>query len=290
MVAILQTRRDEIVRLRKAGEVPSAPSLRLFQERQQQQSEITDEDRARIAERFGAAAAAGRILRYTISTPGRKGDGIKLGRWRFERYRSNPIVLWSHNRWAPRVGDSVVWADDEESTDTVAHSLVAFYPRDLSELSWQVGEMHALRGGASSVSFRLTDWSWADEDENQDPAEEVGVWDINAREQELLEWSLVNVPMDADALVEARSAGIDTKPLAAALSEVLDRAGLRAELEQLWSIADPNRAQHFDTAPAPSTTERPPSPARAAADPALPAQLPCVGQDELRAALSGLEV
>jgi HK97 family phage prohead protease len=187
---------------------------------------------AAIRKAFAAEvkAEAGKpvVLCIGSSAPDRMGDTIASTGWRLESYQKNPIVLWAHDRHQPPVAKSArVWADGERLM-----SEPEFTPREMYPFGAMVGEM--VKGGflnAASVGFRPLKHAWNEERGG-----------IDFIEQELLEYSIVPVPANAEALVEAKAAGIDLLPLVEWLERSLDcvsEAGLvlpRASLEKAWAV------------------------------------------------------
>lgn len=220
--------------------------------------EATEEERAKVKAELGDEAAAGRVVPFCISTEARASDGhvISAEGWRLERYRTNPIVLWRHDTWEPRLGDSVVEVDTEARE---LRALCSFLPREVSELSWSLGEVAASRGHAASVGFRILSHRPAPEE----VTEEIP-WALDIDAAELREWSLVNIGADAGALADARAKGVDLAPIAAAVSRLLDEVTeARAELERLYAVVAPEAPTVLevpDTAPeAPQERETDPS-------------------------------
>jgi hypothetical protein len=204
----------------------------------------SDEDRARVVAALGADAGASRLLRFTVSTEKRASDGLalKMSGARLERYQRNPIVLQGHSWWARHpIGHSVVWT--ETSSDGVARmrAVASMLSRELSQaldrgFSWALGELYALRGGAASIGFDVLQAVPAPPD-----ARAIDPWALDVDEWELVEWSLVTIPMDPDAVMEGRAAGLDMEPLVAGFERLLDELGAagfgRAQLEQAWQRA-----------------------------------------------------
>lgn len=195
----------------------------------------TDADKEAVKAQLGEEAAAGRLVPFTISTERRAADGhvLKAAGWQLDRYRKNPVVLWSHDRWSPRIADSIV-----EVVDNRLRAVAAFFPRELSPLSWEIGEIAASRGYACSVGFRILRASPAPEDVLENIP-----WALDVEAARLDEWSPCNIGADEDALTEGRASGLSTDAIAAALSRVLDEGGLagivRAEVERLYRAAAP---------------------------------------------------
>jgi hypothetical protein len=193
-------------------------------------SAIEPEEREMVREELGDEAAEGRLVRFKISTEVRAADGhvIHADAWDLERYRSNPIVLWQHDRFQPRVADSVVWTEEADT-----YAVAAFYPREVNEFSAMLGEMTARRGHAASVGFDILEAEPAPPEVLQHVP-----WALDITSARLEEWSLVNLGADPDALAEARAYGIDTSPAARHLERVLDEVReLRAQLAELYAAA-----------------------------------------------------
>ena len=58
---------------------------------------------------------------------------------------------------------------------------------------------------AVSVGFNPSEWKWVDDEDRP--------WGIDYNKQELLEYSAVPVPANPEALIDAKSKGIDLAPL-----------------------------------------------------------------------------
>jgi hypothetical protein len=232
----LATRIRDVV---KSATGTSAPALGGFALRSSAHCERGDAPTdvvERVRSELGEDASKGRILRFSIGGEGRMRDGInlKMAGGDLERYRKNPVVLWQHYRGP--VGHSIVEADGERLRATVA-----MLSRELSQaydagFSWALGELAHHRGHAASMGFAVNRASPAPTEVlKQDP------WAIDAEQWELMEWSLVKVPMDPDAISEARATGLDTEPLAAGFARMLDEltaAGIeRSEIEAAWAAA-----------------------------------------------------
>jgi HK97 family phage prohead protease len=111
--------------------------------------------------------------------------------WDFTAYNANPVVLWAHNHAIPAIGIS--------EGVTVADSLtgrIRFNEREYDEFGWSIGER--VRNGiirAGSVGFRVLEIEWVDH--AKQPEEKC---DLIFRKQELLEFSICNVPANPFAL------------------------------------------------------------------------------------------
>jgi hypothetical protein len=187
----------------------------------------------------------GRQLLIAISSQAvdRDTDTIAVDGWKLEQYRKNPVVLFGHryfNNDAPVVGMSLT----EYVHGKKLKSLMEFTPQGMVPLADMLYGLYS-EGfmNAASVGFVPLEWEFA-KDEDKRP------WGIDFLEQELVEYSLVPVPANADALVEARSKGIDTSPMVTYTEEVLDawssnkKLNLwipKSALKELRDAADPNQ-------------------------------------------------
>lgn len=143
----------------------------------------------------------GNVHRFVISTqnPDRDKDVIQVHGWRFENYNKNPVVLFGHNyRSLPvAVGSSPSIEGDKvlSNADFSASKVDAF-----AETVRQFVKAKVLR--ASSVGFDPLKWVFDEERRGYDFVE-----------QELLEWSIVPVPANAEALQLAKSLNLDFGPI-----------------------------------------------------------------------------
>ncbi len=188
----------------------------------------TANDVARIAERFGVrdlgnvslaarapsvqepaavvrdAGSGGDEFVFTISTPSvdRMGDTIAIGGWKLAAYRKNPVVLWAHDGSLLPVGRATaVWVDGNR-----LRAKAQLAPASVSSYAVRVGKM--LKDGflnATSVGFAPLKYAFT-----TDPARQFG---IDFQEQELLEFSIVPVPANADCLLDPPSATGRSSPL-----------------------------------------------------------------------------
>jgi HK97 family phage prohead protease len=164
-----------------------------------------------------------RALDFIISTASvdRYGDTIALDGWKLANFRKNPVVLWMHDNTMLPVGK----ASNVRIEDNALRSRVEFTPSGLVRYNDIVLEM--LKGGflsATSVGFSPLKYNFVD-----DPSRRFG---IDFLEQELLEFSIVTVPANAEALIEGRSAADAVAPEAEA-GFSLEIAQRRAALARL---------------------------------------------------------
>lgn len=171
-----------------------------------------------------------RILEFIISTNkvDRDGDTISVDGWELDDFNRSGSVLWAHDARQLPVAKPT-------STFVEAGSLKSraqFPERDVYPFADTVYRL--LVGGylrGSSVGFKPLDVEV--DSERVDP---MGLPGLNFRRQELLEWSVTPVPSNTDAVVQARSAGIDTSPLADWAETLLDSSkGAETWVEKLRS-------------------------------------------------------
>jgi HK97 family phage prohead protease len=148
-----------------------------------------------------------RQLLFTISTDSidRSGDKIDQSGWYLDNYRKNPVVLLFHDYSNfPVAKSEKIWPEGG-----TLKSLIEFVPFDNKAVGRTAqGTYELYRDGfmsASSVGFLPTKWAYTEDTERK--------YGIDFMEQELLEFSLVPVPANPGALIEARSAKIDIEPI-----------------------------------------------------------------------------
>ncbi len=193
---------------------------------------------ARTAKLVGikASVTAGiedRSADFVISTGAldRYNSTIAIDGWKTENFEKNPVVLWAHDDSIPAIGR----AADVRVEGGQLKSRAVFAERDVHPLADTIYQLIKARFiGAASVGWIPLEYKFVEGGERG--------FGIDYLEQELLEWSVVNIPANPDCLVAARSLGIDTSPLIAWAERALDQGGMtlipRAELEALRKAAD----------------------------------------------------
>lgn len=131
-----------------------------------------------------------RTIKFLISTDtiDRDGDSIDPKGWELANYMKSPVVLWSHDYSQPPVAK----ATSIEQTKNGLAAVAEFPTKGVYPFADTVYEL--LKGGflsASSVGFRPLEGA---------PAE--GRKGMNYLKQELLEFSVVPVPANPEALVQ----------------------------------------------------------------------------------------
>ncbi len=181
-----------------------------------------------------------RNVTFTISTGAvdRDRDTVKVEGWRTDAYRKNPVVLWAHDSRSL----TLARADFIGTTAGQLKATARFAApgKDYDPAGWPSDHpspetvMLMLRGGflnATSVGFIPMKSMWNDERGGFDFAE-----------QELLEFSIVPVPANPEALIDAKAAGIDVSGFRGWAERILDGvvgAGLwvpRAQAEAAFKV------------------------------------------------------
>jgi HK97 family phage prohead protease len=118
--------------------------------------------------------------------------------WDYKRYMDNPVVEWAHRYDIPAIGRAGSLCADEQGL----HGVVIFNDKDYDPFGWAIGQR--VKAGvirAGSVGFRVIEIEIPDKETARDGTTLI------FRKQELLEFSICNVPANPFAL----SKGIDRK-------------------------------------------------------------------------------
>jgi len=184
-----------------------------------------------------------RVLTFTISTGDvdREGDTIAPDGWRLDNFNRGGSVLWSHLRSEPPIGRPLrTWVDGDALKSTAQ-----FTSRDENPFGYMIyGLAKAGYSRSASVGFRALKYA-----ENR---ERGGWYPTDFLEQELTEWSVVNVPANPNALQEARSLGVDVAPMQLWASRLLDAKseldpGTGLSKQYLESVYAATKSQHVTT-------------------------------------------
>ena len=157
-----------------------------------------------------------RTVQFCISDDSvdRYGDIVRPKGMDKKAYRNNPVVLWGHEYFNPNVGNSLKeWVESNK-----VKSVGQFIEGRLYPFADFVYEM--LKAGhfrAVSIGFIPTETT-VRKSEGENPR----FLGYEFKKWELLEYSVVTVPANANALVEAKSAGIDVSPFKSWAEKVLD--------------------------------------------------------------------
>lgn len=177
---------------------------------------------------------AQRQVSFILSTADvdRDHDSITVAGWETKDYQKNPVVLWAHCYREPPIARAV-----QLGLSPTALTAVDEFP---AEGVYPFADtIYALitNGYLNTVSVGFQPLSWVYDEERGG---------INYVTQTLLEHSIVPVPSNPYALIQAREAGIDTAPLRTWAVRTLDTLGdepglwlPRAKAEQLLRLFDP---------------------------------------------------
>ena len=132
---------------------------------------------------------------WTLSTfdLDRFGERIDPDGWDFRRYLENPVVEWAHRYDIPAIGKIESLSIDDEGL----HGLVYFNDKSYDPFGWGIGQR--VKAGvirAGSVGFRVMEIEIPSKDGSRDGTSLI------FRKQELLEFSICNVPANPWALTK----------------------------------------------------------------------------------------
>jgi HK97 family phage prohead protease len=145
-------------------------------------------------------------IAWTLSTYDldRYGERIDPQGWDFKRYMENPIVEWAHRYDIPAIGKMEGLTID----DSGLHGLVYFNDKSFDFFGWSIGQR--VKAGvirAGSVGFRVR------EIEIPLKADSMDGTSLIFRKQELLEFSICNVPANPWALVKPNALAKSTETM-----------------------------------------------------------------------------
>jgi HK97 family phage prohead protease len=157
---------------------------------------------ASVPFRLAADSEAADVLPWTLSTfdLDRFGERIDPAGWDYQRYRNNPVVEWAHRYDIPAIGK----IESLTADDNGLHGVVIFNDKDYDPFGWAIGQR--VKAGvirAGSVGFRVIEIEIPDKETGKDGTTLI------FRKQELLEFSICNVPANPFALSKSIEA---TKP------------------------------------------------------------------------------
>ena len=132
---------------------------------------------------------------WTLSTfdLDRFGERVDPHGWDFKRYLNNPIVEWAHRYDIPAIGRIEGLVADDDGL----HGSVVFNDKEYDQFGWGIGQR--VKAGvirAGSVGFRVMEIEIPDKKTAEDGTSLI------FRKQELLEFSICNVPANPWALVK----------------------------------------------------------------------------------------
>jgi HK97 family phage prohead protease len=193
-----------------------------------------------------------RCLRFTISTGciDREQDCIAVQGWELGNYQNNPVVLWGHDAERLPIGK----AFDVALEGDALKATVQFIPADTPEGGAFAESVYRLaKGGfiaATSVGFRPLKWA-----HSKDPSRGADDWfpGIDFEQQELIEFSVVTVPANPEALIDAPQpmpapampgeVASDTPPTSGEEVTALDARWLNERDAELYRVISENQEQ-----------------------------------------------
>jgi HK97 family phage prohead protease len=145
--------------------------------------------------RLSAGAVADEGFAWTLSTfdLDRYGERIRPEGWDCKQYLANPVVEWAHRYDIPAIGR----VDKLKIDNDGLHGLVFFNSKDYDPFGWGIGrrvQAGVIRAG--SVGFRVIEVEIPDKETAKDGTTLI------FRKQELLEFSICNVPANPFALTK----------------------------------------------------------------------------------------
>jgi HK97 family phage prohead protease len=150
---------------------------------------------ASVPFRLTADVEAGEGYPWTLSTfdLDRFGERIDPAGWDFKRFMDNPVVEWSHRYDIPAIGKIEGLTIDDDGL----HGLVFFNDKSFDPFGWSIGQR--VKAGvirAGSVGFRVMEIEIPAKEDSKDGTALI------FRKQELLEFSICNVPANPWALAK----------------------------------------------------------------------------------------
>jgi HK97 family phage prohead protease len=144
----------------------------------------------------GEAGEDSRRATFTISSsaPDRESDTISVAGWSTDNYKRNPVVLWGHDQSALPVGRVTnLFSDGNTLKAEVEFATADVNP--VAEMVYQGVKKGFIK--ATSVGFQPIEWQI-----NEERQKSGSVPPVDFTKTELLELSIVNVPANAEALLE----------------------------------------------------------------------------------------
>jgi HK97 family phage prohead protease len=186
-----------------------------------------------------APADDGRIITFAISTEAvdRMGDTIAVDGWKLDNFRANPVVLFGHNSdELPVAKCRRIWV---ETGKLMAEADFTPTPTAWPEFNESVFQFlkHGLLN-ATSVGFAPMKYAFSEEDGR--------MFGVDFLEQELLEFSIVDVPANPECLQQAKSLGLNVEPMIKWCTSALAKQGLvvmpQAQFDAINALPEEFRA------------------------------------------------
>jgi HK97 family phage prohead protease len=154
---------------------------------------------SRLLRAGGGDPSGDSVVQFVLSdgSVDRMGDRIDPAGWTLTAYRKNPVVLWAHDALAPPIGRMHnIFSDGARLIGDVEFATAEVYP-------FAATICRMVKAGyinAGSVGFAPLEYSLAN-----DPERPFG---IDFHRQELLEFSIVPLPANQNALAQACAKGV----------------------------------------------------------------------------------
>jgi HK97 family phage prohead protease len=145
-----------------------------------------------------------RVVQFVISTGAvdRDGDTIDPKGWDLKSYQTCGAVLWGHDASQPPIAEPLaVWVEDNKLKARCRFPAKEVYA--FSDTIYQLIKHNVLR--CTSVGFKPTAWVESERKDGFMPG-------LDFQAQELLEFSVVSVSANPEAILEAKSFGVDVGP------------------------------------------------------------------------------
>lgn len=190
------------------------------------------------------STATDRTIRFVFSdaTVDHSNDSIDPKGWDLSIFKRNPVALFAHMSWEPPIGRaSNVAVQSDKLVGDIEFATAEVY--EFADTIYRLVKGKFLK--AVSVGFMPKQWAFSN-DKNRPNG-------IDFKKQQLLEISCCPLPANPSALVEARTAGIDTRPLKEWAEKVLDSGDTatmpRRQIEGIRTQAsEPRRTRKPQTA------------------------------------------
>ena len=146
-----------------------------------------------------------RTVSAVISTGSidRQGDTVDPLGWQLERYQANPVVLWAHDYKALPIAKALDVSVKGSGKRARLRATARFETFPFADAVFNLIASGSIN--ATSVGFVPLEWKFAEEDEDR------GFAAMDITKAELLEYSIVPVPANAEALIGAKGLTQDSR-------------------------------------------------------------------------------
>ena len=123
--------------------------------------------------------------------------------WDLKAFKQNPVVLWSHDYMLPAIGKVL----SPRVKDGQLKGKIQFSGKEVDPFGWMIGEK--VKEGilsAGSVGYKSIKIEIVDDKDKKEPARLIN------RQQELYEFSILNIASNPNARVERMASEEYTKP------------------------------------------------------------------------------